>query len=242
MARYDRAVTVFSPDGQLLQVQYAQEAVRKGSPVVGVRGSDAVVLATEKRTVGRLQEERTEGKIAALDEHVALAYAGLRADARVLIARGQIECQSHRLIVEDPASVEHVARYLAALKQEHTQSNGRRPYGVSCLVGGVEYDGTPRLFQTEPSGTFYEWKACAIGRGEKTARESLEKEYSASLVDTDTGAVRLALSSLMEVVHSGQRNLDVLILKKFQPIVSLKPEEIIPIVEEIEKNKESNNK
>ncbi|KAG6451491.1 hypothetical protein O3G_MSEX007182 [Manduca sexta] len=208
MARYDRAITVFSPDGQLLQVQYAQEAVRKGSAVVGIRGPDVIVLAVERRTVPKLQEERTEKKIVALDEHMILAFAGLRADARVLITRAQTECQSYRLTVEDPASVEYISRYLAEMKQQFTQCNGRRPFGISCLIGGFDYDGRPHLFQTEPSGIYYEWKATSTGRGEKTTREFLEKNYSLPKVSSGRGAVTLAIKALLEVC-SGPRNFDV---------------------------------
>ncbi|XP_068625324.1 proteasome subunit alpha type-7-like [Battus philenor] len=238
MSRYDRAITVFSPDGHLLQVQYAYEAVRKGSPVVGVRGKDVVVIATEKRTVEKLQEERTEKKIVELDEHITLAFAGLRADARVLISRTQIECQSHRLLVEDPVTVEYITRFVAELKQKYTQSNGRRPYGISCLIGGFDYDGGPHLFQTEPSGTFYEWKASSIGRGEKTAREFLEKHYKESLVGTEKGTVKLALMCLLEVVHYGQRNLDVIVLKKGVPAEYLSQSEITTVINEIESEKD----
>uniref|UniRef100_A0A2A4JSC1 Proteasome alpha-type subunits domain-containing protein n=1 Tax=Heliothis virescens TaxID=7102 RepID=A0A2A4JSC1_HELVI len=242
MARYDRAITVFSPDGQLLQVQYAQEAVRKGSPVVGIRGPNVIVLAVERKSVEKLEDERTEKKIVPLDDHVLLGFAGLRADARVLITRAQIECQSHRLTVEDPVSVEYITRYIAEMKQNYTQSNGRRPFGISCLVGGFDYDGNPHLFQTEPSGIYYEWKATTTGKYDKSAREFLEKAYSEEAVKTDQGATKLAIRTILEVVHSGQRNLDVAVLKRGQPVTMLDQSTIKSFISEIDKEKEEADK
>ncbi|XP_026332700.1 proteasome subunit alpha type-7-1-like [Hyposmocoma kahamanoa] len=244
MSSYDRAITVFSPDGQLLQVQYAQEAVRKGSAVVGIRGKTCIVLAVEKKSVAKLQEERTEKKIVGLDEHVVMAFAGLRADARVLITRAQIECQSHRLTVEDPVSVEYITRYIAEMKQKYTQSNGRRPFGMSCLIGGFDtHDGQPHLFQTEPSGIYYEWKASATGRCDKTVREFLEQNFNNDIVATERGTVKLAIKALLEVVQSGQRNLEVAVMRNNQPVEMLNQDAISSIVNEIEKEKdEAENK
>lgn len=109
---------------------------------VGVRGKTAVVLCVEKKSVAKLQEDRTVRKICLLDHHVVMAFAGLTADARILINRAQIECQSHKLNVEDPVTIEYITRYIAQLKQKYTQSNGRRPFGLSCLIGGFDMDGT----------------------------------------------------------------------------------------------------
>ncbi|CAI9282424.1 unnamed protein product [Lactuca saligna] len=149
MARYDRAITVFSPDGHLFQVEYALEAVRKGNAAVGVRGTDTIVLGVEKKSTVKLQDSRSVRKIVSLDDHIALACAGLKADARVLINRARIECQSHRLTVEDPVTVEYITRYIAGLQQKYTQSGG----------------------------TFSAWKANATGRNSNSMREFLEKNY-----------------------------------------------------------------
>ncbi|KAI5630837.1 proteasome subunit domain-containing protein [Phthorimaea operculella] len=139
-------------------VQYARQAVSLSSPVVGIRGGDAVVIASEKKPLPFLSVTRTEKKIAALDNHVAMGYAGLRADARVLFNRAQVECRCYHLSVDEPVSVEYIARYIAQVKQLFTQYNARRPFGLSCLIGGVNPDGELKLYQTEPSGIFYEWK------------------------------------------------------------------------------------
>ncbi|KAL1115657.1 hypothetical protein AAG570_005947 [Ranatra chinensis] len=237
-SRYDRAITVFSPDGHLLQVEYAQEAVRKGSTAVGVRGNDVVVLGVEKKSVAKLQEERTVRKICLLDEHVVMAFAGLTADARILINRAQIECQSHRLTVEDPVTLEYITRYIAGLKQKYTQSNGRRPFGISCLLAGFDYDGTPHLFQTEPSGIYYEWKANATGRNAKTVREFLEKAYTESDLSTEEATVKLAIKALLEVVQSGKKNLEIAVMRRSEHMKMLDPDTIETYVTQIEKEKE----
>merc|ERR1712168_225189 len=237
-SRYDRAITIFSPDGHLFQVEYAQEAVKKGSTAVGVRGKDLVVLGVEKKAVAKLQEDRTVRKIALLDDHVAMAFAGLTADARILINRARIECQSHKLNVEDPVTLEYITRYIAQLKQKYTQSNGMRPFGISMLIVGFDDDGSSHLYQTDPSGTYHEWKANAIGRSSKTVQEYLEKNYSDEEVDSENYVIKLALKALLEVVQTGSKNVELAIMKKGEPMRLLEVEEIEEYVKMIEKEKE----
>lgn len=167
-----------------------------------------------------------------------MAFAGLTADARILINRAQIECQSHKLTVEDPVTLEYITRYIASLKQKYTQSNGRRPFGMSCLIGGFDYDGLPHLYQTEPSGIYYEWKANATGRSAKTVREFLEKYYTDEEVATEAKTVKLAIKALLEVVQSGQKNLEIAVMRQGQPMVMLDSETIEKYVTQIEKEKE----
>ncbi|XP_011789942.1 PREDICTED: proteasome subunit alpha type-7 [Colobus angolensis palliatus] len=211
-------------------------------PAVGVRGRDIVVLGVEKKSVAKLQDERTVRKICALDDNVCMAFAGLTADARIVINRARVECQSHRLTVEDPVTVEYITRYIASLKQRYTQSNGRRPFGISALIVGFDFDGTPRLYQTDPSGTYHAWKANAIGRGAKSVREFLEKNYTDEAIETDDLTIKLVIKALLEVVQSGGKNIELAIMRRDQPLKILNPEEIEKYVAEIEKEKEENEK
>ncbi|GAA5981817.1 hypothetical protein JCM11641_007434 [Rhodosporidiobolus odoratus] len=236
MSRYDTALTTFAPDGHLFQVDYALEAVRKGTCAVGVKGKDCVVLAVEKKSVLQLQDPRTVRKTAMLDEHVCLAFAGLTADARVLIDRARTECQSHRLTVEDPVTVEYIARHVAGIQQRYTQSGGVRPFGISTLLAGFNHDEKrPHLYLTEPSGIFSSWKANAVGRSSKTVREYLERLYKPDMTNDET--IKLAIKSLLEIVQSGAKNLDIAVLTGFGEMRNLSLEEIEDIVKQIETEK-----
>jgi len=237
-ARYDRAITVFSPDGHLFQVEYAQEAVKKGSTAVGVRGKDLVVLGVEKKAVAKLQDERTVQKICVLDNHVMMAFAGLTADARIIIKRARQECQSYRLTVEDPVSLEYITRHVAGMKQRYTQYAGRRPYGISCLLTGFDDDGTPHLYQTDPAGVYTEWKANAIGRNAKTVREFLEKNFPNEGTNTEHDTIKLAVKALLEVVQLGGKNLEIAVMARGQPMRMMNLDEIEVYVKEIDEEKE----
>ncbi|GAA29709.2 20S proteasome subunit alpha 4, partial [Clonorchis sinensis] len=180
---------------------------------IAVRGKNCVVLCVEKKATNKLQVEGPLRKISLVDDHVAVAFAGLTADARVLINRMRVECKSYKLTVEDPVSLEYIARYTAQVKQKYTQSNGRRPFGVAILIVGFNQDGTPHLYQSDPSGTHFEWLANAIGKGSKVAREFLEKNYSEQAVADEEGTVKLAVKTLMEVMQSGAKHMELAVMR-----------------------------
>lgn len=234
-ARYDSALTVFSPDGHLFQVEYALEAVRMRGSAIGVRCKDAVILTVEKRVAEKLQKNRTLNKIAKVDDHIMAAIVGLAADARVLINRARVQCQSHRLTVEDAPTVEHITRWMAQLQQRYTQRGGVRPFGVSCLLAGFNPDGSPQLYKTDPSGFFSAWKAAAVGKSDDIIKEFLERAYKEDM--TREEGIQLAVKAIMEVVDSGGKNLEVVVITKDGTEV-LEEDVVTGICEVIDKEKE----
>ncbi|KAL5612973.1 uncharacterized protein BROUX77_003129 [Berkeleyomyces rouxiae] len=235
---YDRALSVFSPDGHVFQVEYASEAVKRGTCAVGVKGENVVVLGCEKRSAMKLQDTRiTPSKLGLLDNHVCLAFAGLNADARILVDKARIEAQSHRLTVEDPVTIEYITKYVAGVQQRYTQSGGVRPFGISTLIVGFDKGSeVPRLYQTEPSGIYSAWKANAIGRSSKTVREFLERNYKENMNRDAT--VRLAIKSLLEVVQTGAKNIEIALMAPGKSIEMMPLEEIEAFVKSIEEEKQ----
>ncbi|KAH7823217.1 putative Proteasome subunit alpha type-7-B [Monocercomonoides exilis] len=242
MSKYDRALTVFSPDGHLFQAEYAMEAVKKGAASIGVRGANCVILALEKFETKKLQDSRTVKKVGALDSHIALAYSGLSADARVILNKARIECQNFRLRMDAPCPVDYIARYIAGIQQKYTQSGGARPFGISTLIAGFDPDKTPHLFVTDPTGTSTEWQATAIGRSGDVVREYLENHFQQDLSTNDS--IDLAMKALLEVVDTGSKNLEICVMECGKPMRILADAEITACIERVEgeKKKEEEEK
>ena len=192
---YDRAITVFSPEGRLYQVEYATEAVRHGPLAVGVKAVDGVVLAGEKRSPHPLADLESLKKILLIDDHVGTAIAGLHADARKLIDQARVQAQINKLHYDEPISIQSLVVNICDDKQLHTQYGGARPYGVSLLLAGIDDNG-PQLYTTDPSGSFWGWKATAIGKESDVVRDFFNEHYKPSLkIDA---ALTLALKGLFQ--------------------------------------------
>ena len=192
---YDRAITVFSPEGRLYQVEYATEAVRHGPLAVGVKATNGVVLIGEKRTPHSLVDISTLKKILLIDDHIGTAIAGLHADARKLIDQARVQAQINRLSYDEPISMQSLVVNICDTKQMHTQYGGVRPYGVSLLLAGIDFEG-PQLYTTDPSGSYWGWKATAIGKEADVVRDYFANKYSNKL-DVD-GALSLALEGIFK--------------------------------------------
>jgi len=172
---YDQDCLTWSPQGRLFQVEYAMQAVEQGTPVLGLRSKDAVVLCTNMRAQSELAEEKK--KVMKIDNHLAVGIAGLTSDARVLAEYMRSECLNHQYIYDSPMNVGRLVAQIGDMSQQRTQtSSGKRPFGVGLLVGGYDEKG-PHLFQTCPSGHYYEFFAMAIGGRSTSAKTYLEKHF-----------------------------------------------------------------
>ena len=191
-AGYDRAITVFSPDGRLYQVEYAIETVRRGTLAVGVKTKQGVILAVEERP-RKLQTPGETQKIFQVDDHLGVAAAGYIPDARVQVDQARIVAQSNKLVYDEPVDVETVAKKLSDMSQQYTQYAGVRPFGVSLIIAGVDSEG-PQLFLTDPSGTYVGYYAIAIGAGSDQVAEYLEQRYKDDISVED--ALTLAVESI----------------------------------------------
>ncbi len=196
MAGYDRAITVFSPDGKLFQVEYAVSAVKRAPPTIGIKTKEGVALIAKKRMLSKLMEAESVEKVFRIDEHIGAAMAGLYGDARVLVNRAREESQSNRLSFKEPITTLLLTRRLSNLIQLFTQNAGVRPFGVILLIGGID-DSGPSLYMTHPSGAYYGYKAVAVGAESDRINEVLEKKYREDLSLDE--AIKLGLNCLKEV-------------------------------------------
>ncbi len=199
---YDRAITVFSPDGRLFQVEYAREAVKRGTTTVGLKFEDGVVLIVDKRISSELIEPTSIEKIFKLDEHVGCATSGLVADARVLVDRARVDAQMNRVSYDESIEVETLVKKICDFKQTYTQYGGVRPFGTALLIAGVDDHGT-HLYETDPSGALMSYKASSIGAGRGSVMEIFENEYEEGMSQDE--AVSFGLDALYRATE-GQIN------------------------------------
>jgi len=198
---YDSAATMFSPDGRIYQVEYAREAVKRGTTAVGVVYKDGAVLLVDKRISSKLIETAAVEKIFKVDRHIGVASSGLVGDARMLVARARAVAANNRVVYAENIEINVLVKDLSDIMQAYTQNGGVRPFGAAFLMGGVDPDGTVRLYETDPSGAVVQYKATAIGVGRAAALEFLENEYTPTL--DEAAAIKLGLKALYRQTDAG---------------------------------------
>ncbi|TFF94932.1 MAG: archaeal proteasome endopeptidase complex subunit alpha [Promethearchaeota archaeon] len=195
--KYDRALTVFSPEGRLYQVEYALEAVRRGTLAVAVKSKDAVCLAAQIKIPTKLMDADEIDKIFQIDEHIGVAISGLHADSRALINYARVQAQSFRLTYDEPVRMNMLVKDVSDVMQQYTQFGGIRPWGCALFFIGIDSDGT-QIYTASPSGIYRSFKAYAMGNGEATAREYLRENYSKDLPFDQM--IHLCLDGLKEAI------------------------------------------
>jgi proteasome alpha subunit len=198
-AGYDQSTGIFSPEGRIFAAEYAKKAVEQGATSIGILCKEGVVLLAEKRVMP-LQEPDSIEKISMIDTHIGVATSGFMADARRLIQTARYFAQNYWLRYEEPIPAEALADDICDLKARFTQGGGARPFGVAMIIASVDSDGTPRLFTTDPVGTYWGYLAAVIGRGTNKAGEYLSKHYKQNI--TLKQAITLALETLQETSES----------------------------------------
>jgi proteasome alpha subunit len=209
---YDRAATMFAPDGHILQVEYAEKTVRLGSASIGLVCKDGVVIVSDRRSRDKLVVEESANKIYEIDSHLMATAAGIVSDARVLVERARVIAQQHRVTYNSPADTEAVVKEIADVKQQFTQYGGARPFGVALMVAG--FDSRPKLYTTDVTGSYIQYKADAIGENDEKLKEKLRARYKADMA-CEQGA-KMALEIFKEVlgeVYSDDR-FDIGVIKK----------------------------
>jgi len=194
---YDRAATMFSPDGHLLQVEYAEKTVRLGSSSIGIVCTDGVVVVSDRRINDPLIVPGSANKVFEIDSHVVGSAAGILSDARILIDKVRILSQQHKVTYDSPIDVESVIREIANTKQMFTQYGGARPFGVSLMVGGID-ENKPQLFASDITGNYFSYTAMAIGENDERIKEILRIKYNKNL--NIEGGIKLSLGIFKEIL------------------------------------------
>lgn len=212
------SLTTFGSTGKLTQIEHALTAVNKGDLSLGIKATDGVVIASEKKIPSVLVDEDSIEKIAHFSHDVGAAYSGLGADFRVLSSKGRKKAQAYYLTYRDPQPVSQLVREVASVMQEYTQSGGVRPFGISLLMAGYD-DSGPQLWQVDPSGSYWAWKASAIGKNSVNAKTFLEKRYDPTM-DLEN-AIHTAILTLKEGIEGAidETNIEIGIIgadRKFQ--------------------------
>ncbi len=206
---YDRAITVFSPDGRIFQVEYALETVKRGTISIGMITSEGVLLAAEEN-ITRFQDENYSRKLFIVDSNIGAVVSGYVPDGRVLIEYAREYAQHERFLYDDIPRVEVIARRIGDIMQSFTQQGGIRPFGVAIIFAGVNSDNTQEIFVTDPSGSCIKYKVAAIGSGYEEALEYIGKYYTSDIKLDDA---KLLVAATIYKVSSNKKDLKIRMLE-----------------------------
>ncbi|PVU91692.1 hypothetical protein BB561_004254 [Smittium simulii] len=195
MSAYNFSLTTFSPSGKLGQIEHALAAVNKGVTAVGIKAKDSVVIACIKKPSTTLIDLTSLSSVEMVCATIGMTYSGMGPDFRVLLSKARSLAQEYIMVYQEDPPVNIIVKNLASVIQDYTQSGGVRPFGLSLLIAGFDTFG-PSLFQVDPSGAYFPWKAAAIGRTMVESKTFLEKRYNKDSGIED--AIHTAILTLKE--------------------------------------------
>lgn len=213
---YDRAATMFAPDGHILQVEYAEKTIRLGSASIGMVCKDGVILVSDRGHKDKLVVGDSANKIYEIDEHILAVGAGIISDARVLIDKARVLAQQHRVTYDSPATTESIVKEISDMKQQFTQYGGARPFGVALMIAGI--NGKGELFTTDVTGSYLQYKANAIGGSDEKIKEKLREEYKSEISCEEGIKVSLKIFKEIQGESFEKDRFDIAILKKDKKI------------------------
>ncbi|RIB35699.1 MAG: hypothetical protein BXU00_00570 [Candidatus Nanoclepta minutus] len=196
---YDRAITIFSPEGRILQVEYAKRAAKSGSTAIGLKAKDGVVIIADKRLPNKLIVGDSIEKIMLIDDHIISTFAGYMADGRVLMDVAREIAQQHRIDYGNKIDLLSLIREVSNIMQYYTRYSGVRPFGISLIIAGIDNDNVPKLYSMDPSGIYYQYYAIAIGEGEDNIMKRLEEEYKPNISIEE--AIKFGIKLLKEALQ-----------------------------------------
>ncbi|MFH1801232.1 MAG: archaeal proteasome endopeptidase complex subunit alpha [archaeon] len=210
---YDRTATMFSPEGHLLQVEYAEKTVRLGSASIGMKCTDGVFIIADKRITDKLVVKESANKIHEIDTHIILSAAGILSDARILIEKAQLLAQQQKVTYDSPVETELIIKEISDIKQQFTQYGGARPFGVSLMIAGISNEKC-EVFASDITGNYLSYYANAIGEGDEKIKEKLREKYKESF--TIKQGIKVAIDILKEVQGEkfNQEKLEVVYIEK----------------------------
>lgn len=222
---YDQAITVFSPDGRLYQVEYAREAVKRGATSIGIKFKDGLLILVEKRLPSHLLEESSIKKIFKIAQHIGCTSSGLVADTQVLVDYMRYTSQLNKILYNEPITIQEVVKKLCNLKRSYTQFGGVRPFGVAFLIGGIDHTGI-QLFETDVSGAFLVYDAGCIGKASQEINEFFENNFKDKM--TKKASIDLGLRALKKVSNNSKKNrlIEILIIDKDKGYQLLSSDEV----------------
>jgi len=198
---YDMTPTMYSPDGRIYQVEYAMETVKRGTLAIGVCSKDGVIIAVEEKA-RTLQTTNITQKIFQVDFHIGIAAAGYIPDARIQVDSARFFSQGSRMTYDESVEIATVAKYLADQSHQFTQYSGVRPNGVSLIIAGIDQKGES-IYVTDPSGTYVQYAAIAIGAGSDDVNTFFEKHYNPDMSMEDTAPLAIAAINLKNEQKDG---------------------------------------